>query len=320
MLNLMNLSTYNFDLQKFNNEPENILKFLDKNQLDGIELSNPLGWKEEIIPKKNIKGVHLKQYPTWLDFWKGNQAALLEQFKDMDLVKKYYGGDKKDVIDHYQKEIQLSTKLGVSYVVFHVSHVQVEHTFNYQFTYSDEEVIDATAELINAIFKDLQTDVTLLFENLWWPGLRKLDKDLVLRLFNQVHYENKGLLLDTGHLMNTNTALESEEEGIEYIINIINNLGELKSFIKGVHLHCSLSGKYVLEQMNKKQSKDFSFSPISHEVFMHVFNIDNHKPFTSPKVKELIELINPEYLVHEIIASSSSELEKYIQTQKNTLR
>ncbi|QZY55879.1 TIM barrel protein [Crassaminicella profunda] len=320
MLNLVNLSTYHYDLQRFNNNRQNILHFLEKNHIDGIELLNALGWKEEIIPKKNIKGAHLKNYPTWLDFWNNNQSALLEQFKDMDLVKKYYGGNRDDFIEHYRKEIEIANKIGVQYVVFHVSHVQVEHTYNYQFTYSDEEVIDGTATLINEIFKDLHTDVTLLFENLWWPGLRKLNKDLVIRLFNQVNYPNKGIMLDTGHLMNTNTSLESENQGIDYIINTVNNLGELKSLIKGVHLHCSLSGKYVLEQMSKNQDKDFVFSPISHEVFMHVFNIDNHKPFTSPKVKKLIELINPKYLIHELIASSSSELEKYIQAQMKALR
>ncbi|MDO7206222.1 hypothetical protein Q5M85_21135 [Paraclostridium bifermentans] len=46
-----------------------------------------------------------------------------------------------------------------------------------QLTYTDKDVIDASIELVNEIFKDLDTEVTILFENLWWPGLRMVDKN-----------------------------------------------------------------------------------------------------------------------------------------------
>ena len=115
--------------------------------------------------------------------------------------------------------------------------------------------------------------------------------------------------------MNTNLHLKSEEQGIEYIINTVKNLGELKKIIKGIHLNCSLSGEYVMEKINNTRGKEFTLLPMSEEICTHVFNIDNHKPFTETCVKKLLDFIKPEYLVYELIASSIGELEQYIETQ-----
>ncbi|WP_053955345.1 TIM barrel protein [Inediibacterium massiliense] len=316
MFKIMNLSTYDFDLAKFDHNKQKIQSFLKQNKMDGIELLYPIGWKEEIISKEMIKGVHLKYYPTWLDFWTNDQEGLLRQFESMDLVKKYYGDIKREVmVNHYKKEIEMINEMGAEYAVFHVAHVEVEHTYNYDFTYSDKEVIDAAAELLNEVFKDLDTNVTLLFENMWWPGFHMLDKNMAYRLLEKVDYKNKGFLLDTAHLMNTNLDLKNEKEGVKYIIDTINELGELKSLIKGMHLNCSLSGEYVKKQIQKHDSKNFNLGPISNEVFMHIFNIDGHKPFTDPIAKKLIDTIGPEYLVYELITNSLIDLQKYIEIQ-----
>ncbi len=316
MLKLINFSTYNYDLEKFHYDSQNITRFLERHTMDGIELLNPIAWKKDILPSKIVKGIHLKYYPTWLDFWNNNKVAMLKQFKSMDVVEKYYGGiQRKIIIEHYRKEIEMASKIGAEYVVFHVAHVEVEHTYDYNFTYSDYEIIDAAAEVINEVFEKLDTNIKLLFENVWWPGFTMLDKSMAVRLLDKVKYANKGFMLDTSHLMNTNLYLKDEKQGIEYIINTINNLGELKSLIKGIHLNCSLSGEYVREQINNRKTKEFTLNPMSEEVFMHVFNIDRHKPFTDNSVKKIIELINPKYLVYELIASSLTELEEYIEVQ-----
>lgn len=318
MLKLMNLSTYNYDLERFNCDSQQITSFLEKHKMDGVELLNPIMWEESIIPKKIVKGVHLKYYPTWLDFWNGNKNALLEQFKSMDVVEKYYEGISREVmIQHYRKEIEMATKIGAEYVVFHVAHVEVEHTYDYNFTYADYEIIDAGIDLINEIFKNLKTNVRILFENVWWPGFTMLDKNIAFRLLDKVQYPNKGFMLDTAHLMNTNLYLKDEKQGVEYIINTINGLGELKSLIKGIHLNCSLSGEYVRSEINKKKldEKEFTLNPMSEETFMHVFRIDSHKPFTDNSAKRLVEVISPEYLVYEFVAGSIGQLEEYIETQ-----
>lgn len=64
------------------------------------------------------------------------------------------------------------------------------------------------------------------------------------KIFSLLKTKNVGIMLDTGHLMNTNMYLTDELAGIAYICQVLDKLGDLKHLIKGVHLSCSLSGEY----------------------------------------------------------------------------
>lgn len=318
MIKLMNLSTYDYDLKRFNFKSDQIRKFLGKHNMDGVELLNPIMWEEKILPKGIVKGVHLKYYPTWLDFWKNNKNELLRQFKTEDIINQYYSGNSREVmIQHYRKEIETAAKIGVKYMVFHVAHVEVEHAYDYNFTYSDGDIVDAAIDLINQAFEGIDTDIELLFENMWWPGFTMLDKNIALRLLNEVEYKNKGFMLDISHLMNTNLYLKDEKEAVQYIINTVNELGDLKNLVKGIHLNSSLSGEYVRSQIMRKENenKEFDLNPLSEEIFMHVFKIDCHKPFKDKNIQKVIELINPKYLIYELVADSIEQLEEYIEIQ-----
>ncbi len=321
MIKLVNLSTYKYDMDRFHCNSSEIINFLEKHNIGGVELLNPLMWNENIIPSSIVKGVHLKYYPTWLDFWNNNEEELLRQFNSMEAVKKYYGGTTREsIIEQYRKEIQQADKIGAEYVVFHVAHVQVEHAYTYDYTYNDEEIIDATAELVNEVFKGLNTNIKLLFENLWQRGLTMVNKDMVSRLLEKVDYFNKGFMLDTGHLMNTNLSLKNEKDGIQYILDTVNNLGELKKFIKGIHLNCSLSGEYVTKQIESNPKDKLSFDYMQKNVLFHIMKIDMHKPFSDNTVKQLINIIEPEYVIYEFITRSVEELEEYITIQNKSLQ
>ena len=259
-------------------------------------------------------------YPVWLDFWNGDEEGLFEEFSSKEDIINYYGKlDKKVIIDKYREEIKIAEKLNAKYAVFHVSNVRTKDCFNYEFTYTDKEVVDATIEIVNEIFKGLDTNITILFENLWWPGLKMTDPELVRYFIENIEYENKGIMLDTGHLLNTNLDINNEEEGIEYLIETINNLGDMKDYIKGIHLSKSLSGKYVKEQIEKYKNKDIDYSKANNEIIYHILNIDEHKPFTDNKIDNLIEMINPKFLVYEFITTSLEELSNFIKIQDKVL-
>ena len=51
-----------------------------------------------------------------------------------------------------------------------------------------------------------------LMENLWWPGLTMTRPEMTKRLLSQVHYQKKGIMLDTGHLMHMNLELKTQDE------------------------------------------------------------------------------------------------------------
>ncbi|MGP1569611.1 MAG: hypothetical protein ACTTH0_01590 [Eubacteriales bacterium] len=60
-----------------------------------------------------------------------------------------------------------------------------------------------------------------------------------------VNYKRKGLLLDIDHLFCTNVDIRNESEGIEYVLQKMEEHYEFLKYIKAIHLHKSISGNYV---------------------------------------------------------------------------
>ncbi|WGX74636.1 hypothetical protein QJS64_10660 [Paraclostridium bifermentans] len=105
-------------------------------------------------------------------FWNGNKKGMLEDFDSVEgIINNYGGSDKKAMINQYKEAIKLAERLNAEYVVFHVSNTKLKHCYNYNFTYTDKDVIDATIELVNEIFKDLDTGVTILLKTYGGQGL-----------------------------------------------------------------------------------------------------------------------------------------------------
>ncbi len=323
MLKLMNFSNHPYDLYRFSGDSNKIKKFLYKHDLQGLEIIQTSQWQKETVSSSLLHGLHMRFWPAWLDFYRNDKDELYRQFGDIEAYKQYYGGETWEcILEYYRNEIKTACDMGVKYIVFHVSHVQLEHCYNYKFTYGDEEIIEAFIEMINKLFKDTSADFDLLLENQWWPGLTLLDKKLAFRLMDGINYPKKGFMLDIGHMMNTNTELKTEEEGVEYILRVLQNLEELSSNIKGIHLNSSVSGKYVKEKIKNWGgfNKSECFFDRYLKVFEHIAKIDNHIPFSHPSIKRVIEYINPKYLVYEFITNTFDELEQYVTLQNRVLK
>lgn len=318
MLELVNLSNYSMDTEQLiQNKKESLEKFLRDNQLDGIEMLFCQPWDKSLHEEKFIQGVHLQFWPSWLDFWRGDLKSVEEQFGSRQAIVQCYGGlTRKEWVAHYKENIRAANQAHAKYFVFHVSHARASEVFDWEFRASSREVIDAAVELVNELTPEIPERTILLFENLWWPGLTLLDKQLAKKLINNVNHNNIGIMLDTGHLMNTNQQLRSQEEAVDYVISVVRNLGEYRKFIKGVHLHYSLSGEYVLNCIKKAVHKKAT----SGERMEHILKIDEHLPFTTPKVKRIIEYIQPEFLVHEFMQRTREDWQNKLKMQKQALK
>lgn len=236
MLKLTNISNDPWSLCKFDNDTTKIENFLTAKGLDGLELIRCREFEDNIVPKRRIVGNHLLFWPIWLDFWKSDKNELIRQFGDEKSFEEYfYCKTKNEFIENYRKALTDAENLGAKYVVFHACHVQLEHCYNYKFTYSDTEVVEAFVDMINEILDGIELNLSILFENHWFPGLTFLDKKLTDKLMTDVKYQNKGFVLDIGHLMNTNLELLNEEEAVVYILKVLKILAIpfpiLKQFI-----------------------------------------------------------------------------------------
>ena len=323
MIKLFHLSTTDKQLRLFDEDWKEIQRFVQKQQMDGIELGLTRDYDLERIPKEIVKGVHLSFYPMWLDFWRGNEEKLKMLFASYDERVNYYKGEKpEDLVKNYHIQYKRAKQLGAEYMVFHVSHVLPEDSFTYSFDYSDEEVMKATIELVNAAFPKDEEGPLLLFENLWWPGLNYKDPALTQWFIEQIHYPNKGYLVDISHLILNHSQIGTEKEAYYYIKKTIEALGETKKWIKGIHLNKALpkhymsrDHSYLLKQYQETKETKQKLSILK----KHIQAMDAHTPFDHPLAKKIVEVISPVYCVYETAPRSRYELAYYIKKQNEAL-
>ena len=289
-------------------------------KLDGVEGI----WGGTDVPadfsKDLLTGYHLTFFPDWLDFYRDDKGALEEKFGSPDAAYRFYGGrGPETLLALYREDLARARGLGARYVVFHVSDVSIEECYTYRWLHTDEEVIDASVEIINLLLKDMPPDFDFLVENQWWPGLTFTEPEKTARLLDGISYARKGILLDTGHLMNTNPRIASQAEGIAYIREMLRRHGDMGRMIRGVHLHQSVSGRYVrghtgtLPPLPEDYVQRFTAS------YLHILQIDRHRPWTNPAVSALLEEIDPLYVTHELSARTRQERFRAVRRQTKTL-
>lgn len=286
-------------------------------KLDGIE---QLIYDNNMILKykESTIGVHLEYWSYWIDFWWNNQQRLDYIFESNEEKKHYYKAQNiYEWIEYIKKNITLALNLKPQYLVWHVSEANVQEIFTYNFYYNDRQVLLATSEVFNEVAKIIPDNVLILFENLWWPGLRLNSMENVVYFFEKLKHNNVGIMLDTGHLMNTNINLTSELEASIFIKDIVNNLGSFASLIKGVHLNCSLSGQYQ-KKIIEQQFKFCEFD--KHRLWEHIIKIDKHEIFQTKAPSFLIDYIQPQYVVHELAYDNLILLRNKIMAQSRNCK
>ena len=309
----INLTTSCCDLDRFASRDA----LLDLLEDDGIELTCYEEDSRNIVPTDRIMGLHMSCLPYWFDFWRGDREACIRELDDIETVRKVFGGETPDaLLAHYRNDIEHAKRYGAEYMVFHVCDGSVEETFTGKSRHTDAEVIDASAELLSELFRDVQHGPWLLLENLWYAGHRFTDPEMTARLLERVRYPKTGLMLDTGHLLHTNHDLRTQEEGVRYIHEMLDRHGDLCRHIRGVHLNQSLTGARMIKTQENPPVMKQTYAERCEQLFYYVFSIDLHQPFTCPGVKELIERIAPDYLTYELISRNLEEHRCLLEAQR----
>lgn len=323
MERLFHISTTPKYIEWFNDDWDKIKAFSEKHHMEGIELGLTIDYDINKIPEGVVKGVHLSFYPMWLDFWRGDTAKVEGLLGGHQAMLDYYGGASKEVmIECYKAQYARAKALGAKYMVFHVSHICMEDSFTWQFDYTDDEIVDATIELINAVFPADEEGPMLLFENLWWPGLTYLDKQVTKKLLDGVKYGQKGLLMDISHLILTNLKIGNEKACYTYVKEVVQNLGELKEFIYGVHLNKTLpkhymrqDRSYLVERYREAKTPQLKMRVLK----QHIQKLDPHQPFDHEIAKQIVEYINPKFCVYETNPVDIYEMAYFIKRQNLAL-
>ena len=309
MKHIMNICLFYTDLERYQNRKD-LYTYYKKFGLDGLEVLDARDQDvNKIVVPEDVIGVHLRYFPCWYCLWSGDTKSMMEEFGSWEEVKAQFGGtDREAILQAFRQNLEFARSFHPQYVVFHVADVLLSEAVSRKFRYSDEEIVDAAAEILNELLVQ-DEGFELLLENLWWPGLTMTRPEITYRLLENVRYPRKGIMLDVGHLMHTNTGICTQEEGVAYIREVLGRY-EDRSIIRGVHFHQTLSGAYVEEQKLHPPILRGTYYDKTGTLAEYVYRVDSHKPFLCSGARELIDWINPEYLVYELMTGSREEHEQ----------
>ena len=264
--------------------------------LDGIE-NLIYGETPAAHPAKQLTiGCHLAYFPVWMNFYLGKKEWYEKDFPTPEDRQRVFGGETVEAwLTQIRNNIHAALAEEPEYLVWHVADCRNLDIWTRQFQYSNREILKKTVEVYHQVEKEIPSHVQVLFENIFWPGLYQLDSAEVDYFFTLLGKDNVGIMLDTGHLMNTNLDLQTEADGADYVCQVVRNLGDMKSLVKGIHLSCSLSAEYQKATWGKVPDV-INPTVIGH----HIISIDQHRPFQTDAARRIVDTVEPEYLTHEL--------------------
>jgi hypothetical protein len=143
MVRFINFPLFDGCLEEYGGEA-GLAAFCSALQCDGLEFIWGGGGLPSQLPQGLAVGYHLTFYPDWLDFWRGDEKALLRKFGSREAYVSFYGGeDGGCLLNQCRADLERAAALGAKYAVVHVSDVSVEECYTYRWEHSDTEVIDA---------------------------------------------------------------------------------------------------------------------------------------------------------------------------------
>ena len=316
----MNITTCSEDTVRYQNRKD-LQNFFFGHGLNGLEVMEVGPDEVGVIHPDDVLGVHLRYWSGWMDFWKSDETRLMEEYQTRENWEHIFGGSTPQaLVEAYRQNIRFANTMKPEYLVFHVSEcTMAESMLRRDYHYSDEEVCDAVIELLNQVVDEIDGEPWLLLENLWYPGLTMERPEIVKRLMDGVRYKKTGIMLDTGHLMHTNPKLKTPDEAVDYILTILDRY-EDTSFIRGIHLHQSLTGSKAAEFMQNWKRIEGTYPQQMWDVMTHIFQIDTHRPFCSYRINEIFSRLSGlEFVCLEQITATREENDAYLTEQMRYL-
>ena len=304
MIESTNFPLSTFCLQEYGGW-EGVSRIVSDLHLDGLEFIADPDNLPESVPHSLVAGYHLRFDPDWVDFYRQNKAELIHKFGSLEFAEEFYRcKTPEDLIRAYRDDLQLAIRLGAPYTVFHVSDVSLEEGYTYKWLHTDYEVLDAAIEFINLLLEGVEPTFDFLVENQWWPGFKFTEPEKTEYLLSRINYPRVGIMLDTGHLMNTDWHIRSQWDGIKYILKMVEEHGELSKRIYGLHFHRSISGAYCRKTVGKLP-EDFPLNYYDEFTrnYAHILQIDQHRHWTTEECVMILGRVQPRYLTHEISGS-----------------
>ncbi len=307
MKHLLSYSVYQ-DMGFFGRDPAALLRAMG---CDGLEMLTSY----DEIPDAHVRltsSVHLPYATDWLAAWEGRPYVMDEGSSRIYM----YGRSPEDVVSNIEKAVRVAEKARPPYGVMHLANADIPFMHTHGFPHTDSDVISNFSEVMNRVasaFPGGEPPFQILFENLWWPGLRMTDMSGYRLLERKIEFSNWGICLDVGHLMSCLPGIRTEQNGIEAVLDVVSRYDEdAVDRIRTVHFHYSASSDYR-DSFEEKTPGDGPITDFLIKMYPHVSSIDRHMPFSDSRCAEILESLRPEFVTHEMPGSEIGPLEDFIK-------
>lgn len=303
MKHFLNFSVYE-DIDAFSSDPRSRLKGIG---CDGLELLTGYGLPPA-THSELAKAVHLPYAADWSRAWNGRWIPEMDPEMSRFIM---FGTCREEVSDSLVCAMESASHLKPPYGVLHAGNVNLEQVLKRPCGTDDRKILDDFCEMVNSAVSRLpggHPPFKLAFENLWWPGLRMIEGWEVGYFERKIEFDEWGICLDTGHLLNCLPGIYTEEDAINSLSKVFKGYGQdVIDRICTVHLHLSVSSEYR-DSFESRSVDGDTVDEVMYKANDHIGKIDQHLPFTLPGCKELVDMLGPEHVTHEMSGSYSGDL------------
>ncbi len=304
MRHLLSYSVYQ-DMGFFGDDVQGTLSSVG---CDGLELLTSTSPVDPVYIPHTVS-VHLPYATDWMAAWQGRAYEMDPE----SAVHIMYGRDREEVVSNLVRMMEVAAPLSPVHGVLHASNADLPEIMMRRYTRDSREVLREFSEMVNTAVSMLpggEPPFRLLFENLWWPGLRLLDESDYRYLGSRIEFDNWGVCLDTGHMMNCIPDIRTESDGIGAVMDVVTGYGDdLIEHVHAVHFHYSASGEY--RATFEERPMDLPPIDFVSEAYGHVSTLDQHMPFTDPRCAGILDVLRPDTVVHEMPGSVDGPLEDF---------
>lgn len=276
--------------------------------VEGLELFTlfePVDLDYYNVPE--VVSVHLPYALDW--------RSVLESrpYKEVEGDPRYFGFGtcKEEIVPNIVHAIRCAEPLSPAYGVLHAGNTDMRQVLRRCHRSDDLAILKSFAEVMNEVAKEFphgEPPFRISFENLWWEGLTLRSPDEWRVFEDNLEFDNWGFTLDTGHLMNCCPGAFDEESAIDEVLGVVSGYpDEMKDRIKSMHLQLSTTAEYRRTFEEDLTDPYIDFKHVSEKAFRHAGNIDQHRPFSSPRVKEIVDAVAPDYVTHELFGSITGD-------------
>lgn len=275
--------------------------------LDGFELFTLFEKVDPYYAVPEVVSVHLPYSLDWHSAWEGRRY----DGENDDPRYFSFGRTREDMVANLRHGIDCASVLHPAYGVLHAGNTDMRQVLCRKHESDDLAIISDFAEMVNRVvagYPGGEPPFRLSFENLWWEGLKLRSPSEWRVLEDKLEFDNWGFTLDTGHMMNTCDDAFDEESAIDAVMSIIDRYPkDMKDRIRHMHLQLSITAEYRRTFVPRRRAEGEEWEHFAHDAFERANGIDQHRPYSSRRVNEIVDAIMPDYLTHELMGFISDD-------------